>query len=313
MSEEEDLFLKAEYFLIVCVSFIFEQKESSLWSKFLCFMLINCRGTLLDLSTPKIMGILNLTPDSFFDGGKYKGKDKIMKRVEEMISEGMDLIDVGGMSSRPGAELIPVQEELDRVLPIIEWIRSDFPDLLISVDTIRSKVAKEVIERGAHIINDISGGNLDPKMLETVGAYNVPYVLMHMKGTPASMQEAPVYEDLLLEVFDYLLAKIDACKKANIKDVIVDPGFGFGKTIPHNYTLLRNLQEFARLDCPILVGLSRKSMIYKVLGGDASTALNGTTALHMMALENGANLLRVHDVKAAKEALILWQTLNDNA
>jgi dihydropteroate synthase len=271
---------------------------------------LNCRGRLVDLAEPKVMGILNITPDSFYDGGQLRNLDAVLAQGQKMLEEGADFLDIGGMSSRPGAALISGEEELDRVLPVIELLREQFPEALLSLDTIRSGVAKAGLERGVHLINDISAGAIDPHLLEVVAAFpNTPYVLMHMQGKPATMQAAPEYKDVLLEVFDFLAQKISDCRKAGITDVIVDPGFGFGKSVDHNYRLLKNLRIFQTLEVPILVGISRKSMICKVLKVTPANALNGTTALHMVALQQGARILRVHDVLAAKETIRLWQQL----
>jgi dihydropteroate synthase len=268
-------------------------------------MTINCRGQLVSLSTPKVMGILNLTPDSFFDGGKFNGVDNALHQTERMLNEGAAFIDVGGMSSRPGAAIISEEEELQRVVPVVQQMVKRFPDILISVDTIRARVAKETVEAGAVIVNDISAGRFDQAMLETVAALRAPFIAMHMQGLPANMQQNPVYENVVTEVTDFFVERINACRAAGIKDVILDPGFGFGKTVEHNYTLLRNLSYFQHLNCPLLVGVSRKSMITKVLNIKAADALNGTTALNTLALLNGAHILRVHDVKEAAEVVRL--------
>lgn len=271
---------------------------------------LNCNGKLVVLDAPKVMGILNLTPDSFFDGGKYQQENDYLQQVEQMLADGADFIDVGGMSSRPGADIIDTATELERVIQPIESILKRFPNTIISIDTVNAQVAKAAVEAGALIVNDISAGDLDAQMLDTVGKLNVPYIMMHMQGQPDNMQDQPNYNDVVLEVLDYFIAKQFAAKAAGIKDIIIDPGFGFGKTIAHNYSLLQRLAEFDMLQLPILAGISRKSMIYKVLSTDAQHALNGTTALHMVALQNGANILRVHDVKAAKECVLLFQELN---
>ena len=270
-------------------------------------MTINCRGKLIDLSSPKVMGILNITPDSFHDSGKYLNETHALKQVEKLLADGADFIDVGGMSSRPGAEIISEEEEIKRVLPVVESIRRNMPHAVISVDTIRSKVAREALQAGVHIINDISAGRFDPAMIETVAAFKAPYIIMHMQGLPADMQVAPKYNDVVTEVFDFFVERIHACRVAGIVDTILDPGFGFGKTIKHNYILLRNLGYFANLRLPILIGASRKSMICKVLGVNPDKALNGTTAVNMLALLNGAQILRVHDVKEAGEAIKIFE------
>lgn len=260
------------------------------------------------LDTPKVMGILNLTPDSFYDGGKYS-PDNFLFQVEKMVLEGADFIDIGGMSSRPGAAIISIEEELKRVLEPISKIQNAFPDILLSIDTIHAEVAKQAVEHGAHLVNDISAGNLDKEMLPTVGQLNVPFIAMHMKGSPENMQIQPNYENVTLEVLDYFIDKIKACRAAGIKDIIIDPGFGFGKTLAHNYTLLQHLEDLSMLELPVLVGVSRKSMISKLLQIETEETLNATTALHMIALQHGATVLRVHDVKEAKQCVALWSTL----
>lgn len=269
---------------------------------------INCGGTLLSLDKPRVMGILNVTPDSFYDGGKYTSDRAIMNQVERMLSEGADLIDVGGMSSRPGAVLIDEELEVKRVIPVVRSILTHFPNTLISVDTVRSSVAREAAAAGAVMINDISAGKFDAKMCSTVAELQLPYVLMHMQGSPEDMQHNPEYSQVTVEVLDFFIQKLGELRALGVKDVILDPGFGFGKTVAHNYQLLTNLSAFSMLDCPVLAGLSRKSMICKVLEVNPSKALNGTTALHMVALQNGARLLRVHDVKEARETISLFET-----
>lgn len=274
---------------------------------------LNCAGTLVSLDQPAIMGILNVTPDSFYDGGNYQSDVAVLKQTERMLAEGADFIDVGGMSSRPGAELINEEEELRRVIPVIEAIKKNFPDALISVDTVRSMVAREAAQSGAVMINDISAGKFDEDMFETVAALQLPYVLMHMQGQPSNMQNHPDYSQVTTDVLDFLIQKVGALRKLGVVDIIVDPGFGFGKTVEHNYRLLHDLEAFKILDCPILVGISRKSMICKVLGVSPTGALNGTTALHAIALLNGAHLLRVHDVKEALETVRLVSAYTKSA
>ncbi|KOY51074.1 dihydropteroate synthase [Polaribacter dokdonensis] len=266
-------------------------------------MTINCRGNLIDLSTPKVMGILNITPDSFFDGGKYKDKNAILKQVDKMLTEGATFIDVGAYSSRPGAAHISEQEELNRILPVVDLLVNNFPEIVISIDTFRSKVADATINSGAALINDISGGNMDDKMFETVAKLQVPYVLMHMLGTPQDMQKNPVYEDVTKEIISFFAAQLFKLHQLKLNDVIIDVGFGFGKTIAHNFEILKNLELFKSLDAPILAGVSRKSMLYKTLDVSAQEALNATTSANTIALLNGANILRVHDVKEAVEAV----------
>jgi dihydropteroate synthase len=269
---------------------------------------LNCNGRLVLLDTPKVMGILNLTPDSFYDGGRHS-PDNFLFQVEKMVLEGADFIDIGGMSSRPGAAIISIEEELKRVLEPILKIQNAFPDTLLSIDTIHAEVAKQAVEHGAHMVNDISAGNLDKEMLPTVGQLNVPFIAMHMKGSPENMQIQPNYENVTLEVLDYFINKIKACRAAGIKDIIIDPGFGFGKTLAHNYMLLQHLEDLSMLELPVLVGVSRKSMISKLLQIETEETLNATTALHMIALQHGATVLRVHDVKEAKQCVALWSTL----
>lgn len=276
-------------------------------------MTINCKGELVDLTRPKVMGILNLTPDSFFDGGKYKDETSILQQVEYMLDHGATFIDMGAYSSRPGAEHVPEDEELQRMLPVIDLILTKFPDTLISVDTFRSKVAAESIEHGAALINDISAGNLDTAMFDTVADYQVPYIMMHMKGTPQSMQKQATYSDLIKDLRSYFSEKIREMTSKKINDIIIDPGFGFAKTTEQNYTLLNHLDLFQTFGLPILIGLSRKSMIYKVLGSSPQEALNGTTALHTIALLKGANIIRAHDVKEAMECVKLVEVLKENA
>ncbi len=271
---------------------------------------INCKGDLIDLSEPKIMGILNITQDSFYDGGKYSSSEEILAQVTKMNNEGADIIDIGAYSSRPGAKDLSVKEEIKRLTSILDIIRNKFPDLILSVDTFRSEVAKEVVNSfNVDIINDISAGELDPNMFELIADFNIPYIMMHMKGSPQNMQEDPEYENVTKSVMTYFEEKINKLKLLGVKDVIIDPGFGFGKTIDHNYQLLNHLNDFRMFELPILVGVSRKSMVYKVLDLSAEEALNGTSALNTIAIMNGANILRVHDVKEAKETIKLTSKL----
>ncbi|MGB5821268.1 MAG: dihydropteroate synthase [Saonia sp.] len=274
-------------------------------------MTINCKGNLIDLSTPKVMGILNITPNSFYDGGKYKDQLSILNQVEKMLREGATFIDVGAYSSRPGAASVPEEEELQRIVPIIGLLIKEFPEILLSVDTFRSKVGEACLKNGATLINDISAGNLDKHMFRTIAKYNVPYIMMHMKGTPRNMSELTDYNDLIGDILYYFSEKVAAARLQGINDLVLDLGFGFAKTVDQNYQLLQNLELFQTFDLPILVGLSRKSMIYKVLGTDAEGALNGTTALHMYALNKGATILRAHDVKEAMECIRLTQKLRE--
>ena len=264
---------------------------------------INFKGNLIDLSTPKVMGILNITPDSFYDGGSYTSDKDILTKTEKMLSEGATFIDVGGYSSRPGAKHISEDEELQRVIPVTELLVKEFPEILISIDTFRSNVALQSINTGACMVNDISAGSMDKNMFQTVAILQVPYILMHMKGTPQNMQQHPTYEDVTHEVIYFFSKKLAELKALGINDLIIDVGFGFGKTMEHNYTLLKNLQLFKNLDVPILTGVSRKSMLWKLLGITAKEALNATTAANTIALLNGTNILRVHDVKEAMEAV----------
>jgi dihydropteroate synthase len=266
---------------------------------------LNCGGNLLTLDVPRIMGILNTTPDSFFDGGQYNRVDNALFQVEKMLNDGADIIDVGGYSSRPGAIDISVEEEIERTAPIINALCRRFPDSIISIDTFRAAVAKECLQAGATIVNDIAAGDDDPDMFALIAQKNVPYIIMHKQGNPQTMQQNPVYNDVLSEVLDYLAKKVALLHSLHIHDVVVDPGFGFGKTVAHNFILLKNLAAFEVLGVPILAGVSRKSLINKVLGTKAADALNGTTVLNTIALQNGANLLRVHDVKEATQAVKL--------
>jgi dihydropteroate synthase len=270
---------------------------------------LNLSGRLLTLDRPLVMGILNVTPDSFFDGGRYDQIEDALKQTDRMISEGADMIDIGGMSSRPGAQVISSDEELTRVLPIIKAIRAAHPQIALSVDTVYAATAKATVEAGADLINDISGGTIDQGMFQMVADLGVPYVLMHMQGRPETMQQRPDYEDVVQEVLDFFITQNTLLRKLGVKDLILDPGFGFGKSLDHNYKLLKKMHVFRMLDCPILAGISRKSMINKVLGTRPENALNGTTALHMVALQQGASILRVHDVREAVQVVKLWSQL----
>lgn len=272
-------------------------------------MNISCNGKLIDLTTPKIMGILNLTPDSFYDGGLYNNTDRALAQTEKMLLEGATFIDVGGASSKPGAVEISADEELVRVLPIIEKIHKTFPETIISIDTYRHGVAKKAVAAGAAMVNDISGGNLDAEMLKTVGALGVPYIAMHMQGTPQNMQDNPSYNNLLVDIRSFFASKVDEAHKAGIYDIIIDPGFGFGKTLEHNYSLLKNLSSIQMDGIPMLIGVSRKSMINKLLQIEVADALNGTSVLNTVALQQGAQILRVHDVKEAHQAVQLIEKL----
>ncbi|GGD99692.1 dihydropteroate synthase [Planktosalinus lacus] len=272
-------------------------------------MTINCKGTLIDLSTPKVMGILNVTPDSFYDGGVLQNEKDILGQAEKMLNEGATFLDIGGYSSRPDAKDISTTEEISRVIPAIEIVLKNFPEALISIDTFRSEVAKKAIESGAAMINDIAAGMLDEAMLPTVAELQVPYVMMHMRGTPKTMQSLTQYEHVTLEVLRYFAERMAAARALGINDIIADPGFGFAKTREQNFELLNQLELFKNLEIPVLIGLSRKSMIYKTLGVKPQEALNGTTALNSIALLKGAHILRVHDVKEAVECVELVSKL----
>ena len=273
-------------------------------------MTINCAGKLIDLSIPKIMGILNITPDSFYDGGRYNSDKKILDHVEKMIIDGAIFIDIGAYSSRPGGVDIDENEELKRIIPAIELVNKKFPEIIISIDTFRSKIAEACLNSGAAIINDISASQLDEKMMETIAKYNVPYIIMHMKGNPQNMMDKTNYDDMLQEMIKYFSKKINQAISYKINDIIIDPGFGFAKNIKQNYDLLNHLDLLKILDKPIMVGISRKSMIYKSLDSTPEEALNGTTVLNTVALIKGASILRVHDVKEANECIKLIGSLN---
>lgn len=272
---------------------------------------LNCRGRLLSLDKPIVMGILNVTPDSFFDGGKHTQMAHQLRKTEQMLDGGAAIIDVGGMSSRPGAEVISPEEELRRVVPAIEGIIENFPEAIISIDTIRAEVAKAAVGAGASIVNDISAGAFDEALYPTLAELGVPYILMHMKGTPSTMQKSPDYDDVVREVLDFFIREVGKLRSLGVKDIVLDPGFGFGKSVGHNYQLLKKMHVFRMLDLPVLAGVSRKSMICKVLKVNPLGALNGTTALHMVALQQGAKILRAHDVKEAVEVIKLWEQLEE--
>lgn len=255
------------------------------------------------------MGIVNLTPDSFFDGGKYTNQTEVLKLVEKMLEEGADILDLGGQSTRPGSKRIGAEEEFQRLLPYIDSILKHFPEAILSIDTYQAEVAKHAVYQGASIINDISGGTMDAAMFETVAALKVPYILMHIQGRPETMQQNPNYDHVTLEVLDFFTAKTSQLKQLGVTDIVLDPGFGFGKNLEHNYQLLSEMKQLSMLGFPLLAGLSRKSMVCRLLDIKPEQALNGTTALHMLALERGANILRVHDVKEAKECVKIWEQL----
>lgn len=271
---------------------------------------INCRGQLIDISTPAVMGIINITPDSFFSGSRFNSEAAILERVGQIVDEGGSMVDVGAYSSRPGAENVSADIELARLLPALKVIRDRYPNLIVSVDTFRAEVAERVVTEGfADIINDISGGEMDGAMFDTVARLKVPYILMHMQGTPDTMQLNPTYRDVVADVSLWLSERVDKLRSMGVNDIIIDPGFGFGKTVEHNYSMLNRLDEFRLFQLPLIVGLSRKSMIYRVLDGDPEGSLNGTTALNTVALLKGANILRVHDVKEAVECVKLVSEL----
>jgi len=271
---------------------------------------INCNGKILNLNSAVVMGIINITPDSFFEGHLNKKESEILLMAEKMIEDGASILDIGGQSTKPGSKRISAEEELSRVIPALDLIRKNFPEIIISIDSYYSKVAAHAIESGADMVNDISAGNLDEEMISTVGKLKVPYVCMHMQGTPETMQQSPKYDNIALEVVQFFSKKIEACRTAGIKDIIIDPGFGFGKTLEHNFTMLREMKSLQILDCQVLAGVSRKGMIYKTLKTTPENALNGTTVANTLALINGAKILRVHDVKEAKEAITIFNAFN---
>jgi dihydropteroate synthase len=273
-------------------------------------MLLNIKGSLMDLSSPKVMGIINVTDDSFFEKSRCNDAESVMSTAAMMLEQGADILDIGGCSTRPGADLIEPDEEMKRIKMAVSAIRKSFPDAVISVDTFRARVAEEAVKTyGADIINDISGGEMDPGMLPLIIEMNVPFILMHMQGTPATMQKNPVYNDVVADVLMWLEKKVSILKQGGVKDIIIDPGFGFGKTIEQNFEMLNRFNEFQIAGLPLMAGLSRKSMIWKSLGITPSDALNGTTALNMVALQKGADILRVHDVKAAREVVSLFEKI----
>lgn len=272
-------------------------------------MTINCKGTLIRLDTPKVMGILNTTPDSFYSESRKNSLAALLSTAEEMLTKGATFLDIGGYSTRPGADDISEEEELKRVIPAIEALTQHFPDSILSIDTFRSKVASKALEAGAAMVNDISAGNLDEKMMELVAQHQVPYIMMHMRGTPQTMKSLNEYKDLTQDLIFYFSEKIRSARDLGINDLIIDPGFGFSKNIAQNFELLSNLKKFQNLEVPILAGLSRKSAIYKTLDCTPKEALNGTTVLNTMAIANGANILRVHDVQEAMETIKLMSQL----
>lgn len=272
-------------------------------------MTINCKGNLIDLTQPKVMGILNITPNSFYDGGKYKTDIDFLNQTEKMLAEGATFIDLGAYSSKPGAEFVSEEEEINRILPVIEIILNQFPEALLSIDTFRAQVAKHSVEHGAALINDIAAGFLNEKMLETVAELQVPYIMMHMKGNPNTMQSLAQYEDITKEVTYYFSERVNAARALGINDLILDPGFGFAKTLDQNYELLSKVDFLSVFGLPMLIGISRKSMIYKLLETNPQEALNGTTVLNTIALQKGVQILRVHDVKEAVECVALVEKL----
>ena len=274
-------------------------------------MTIRCKEQLIDLATPKVMGILNVTPNSFFDGGKYKSDSEILNQVEKMLSDGATFIDVGAYSSKPSAEVVTEAEEINRILPVVTSILKEFPKTILSIDTFRSELARICIENGAAIINDISAANLDDAMLEVIAKYKVPFIMMHMRGTPQTMQTMTNYENIIKEMLFYFAQNCARARSYGIDDLIIDPGFGFAKTIEQNFEILQKLELFQMLELPLLVGVSRKSMIYKTLETNAEQALNGTTVLNTIALTKGANILRVHDVREAVECVRLFNQVEN--
>ena len=276
-------------------------------------MTINCKGQLVDLSTPKVMGILNVTPNSFYDGGKFKSESEFLDQTEKMVTDGATFIDIGAYSSKPNAAFVSEEEEIARIVPILNLILTHFPETLISIDTFRSKVAKLSIENGASIINDVSAGSLDEKMFEVIAQYNVPYIMMHMRGNPNTMQSLTNYENIVKDILFYFSEKVAKARSFGINDLIVDPGFGFAKSTNQNFEVLQKLELFQFLELPILVGFSRKSMIYKTLNTSSNEALNGTTVLNTISLNKGASILRVHDVKEAVECVTLFNKMNSNS
>ena len=282
------------------------------YTSFTSTNIIQFRNNIIDFSTPKIMGILNLSTNSFYDGGKYRSQKEILNQCQRMINEGAEIIDIGAHSSKPGSIPIDEAKERDIILPAVKLIRNSFSKVVISIDTFRSSVARDSINNGADMINDISAGSLDKYMFETIANLQVPYVIMHMQGVPENMQNNPQYENVMEQITGFLKRKLRKLKKLGAKNIIIDPGFGFGKTVNHNYKILNNLNDLRILDSPILVGLSRKSMIYKPLETSATNSLNGTTIAHSIAIKNGANILRVHDVLEAKECIKILNLAKNN-
>ena len=272
---------------------------------------LNCKGRLLVIEQPIVMGILNVTPDSFYSGSRLQSEEAVLQKADQMIVEGATILDIGGQSTRPNSTRISTEVELERVLPAIKSIKNKFPTVFISIDTYNASVAKEAIAAGADMVNDVSAGTMDAEMIATVAALNVPFIAMHMQGTPTTMQQNPTYKNVATEVVDYFIKKTEQLKQAGIKDILIDPGFGFGKTIEHNFQLLKQLEIFSIFHLPLLAGLSRKSTIYKTLGITSEEALNGSTVLNTIALTKGVTILRVHDVKEAKEAITLFTAMQE--
>lgn len=270
---------------------------------------INCAGKLLDLNQPQVMGILNITPDSFFTGSRWNMENGLLHQCEKMIKEGAVILDIGAVSTRPGADLLHLEQEWDRLEPVLKAVKQHFPECIVSIDTFRAEIARRSVAEGAAIINDISGGRLDDEMFATIALLGVPYILMHSKGTPATMNTLTHYDDVVLEILDYFIEKTGELRALGIKDIILDPGIGFAKNITQNFTILKKMHLFEILELPLLAGISRKSMIYKTLGISPEDALNGTSALHLFVLQQGANILRVHDVKEAVEVIRLYRQL----
>jgi dihydropteroate synthase len=268
---------------------------------------LNCKGKLLPVEKPLLMGILNITPDSFYAGSRVQNRDALLMKAGQMLTEGVAILDIGGQSTRPGSERIPQEEELDRVLPAIESVLKEFGTAILSVDTYYAAVASQAVDAGASMVNDISGGSMDEGMLSAVATLGVPYICSHMRGVPETMHQSAADDNPTQEILDYFIERIDACRVCGIKDVIIDPGFGFGKTIRQNFMLLKDLAIFKMLNRPVMAGISRKTTIYKTLGVTAEDSLNGSTVLHTLALQNGADILRVHDVKEAAESIALFQ------
>ncbi len=270
---------------------------------------INCKGNLVSLETPIVMGILNITPDSFFDGGTYNELDKAVFQAEKMLAEGATIIDIGAQSTRPGADMIGAEKELQLLMPVLNALITRFPEAIFSIDTFHAKVAKEAVMAGVSIINDVSAGDDDTEMFEVVEACKVPYIMMHKQGNSKTMQQNPTYNNVVLDIIDYFVPKVNALRSRGVADILIDPGFGFGKTMAHNYELLQKLKHFELLGVPILIGISRKKMIQNIIGQNAAHALNGTTVANTIALMNGAHILRVHDVREAVEAVKIYKQI----